>query len=60
MALTSISIVATDGKWLVRIVECDGVTGEREFGIETYARSFVAGQKVRLGLKDAAPALMDE
>ncbi|KQV43578.1 MULTISPECIES: hypothetical protein [unclassified Rhizobium] len=60
MAPNSISIIASDGKWLVRVVESDGVAGEREFGIEEHARSYAAGQKVRLGIKDKAPALAND
>ncbi|WP_075290140.1 hypothetical protein [Pararhizobium arenae] len=52
MAPNSISLITAQDKWLVRIVENGDLAGEREFGLEEHANSFIAGQMVRLGLTE--------
>lgn len=52
MAPNSISLITSPDKWLVRVVENGNPAGEREFGIEEHANSFIAGQMVRLGLTE--------
>ncbi|RUU93334.1 hypothetical protein EOB59_03250 [Mesorhizobium sp. M7A.F.Ca.MR.176.00.0.0] len=41
-----------DGKWAVQIVE-DGVTTQQLFDNEEFARSFAAGQSIRLNLNQS-------
>ncbi len=48
----SVEILARDGHWVVRVSEESGVS-EIAFEIEEHARSFAAGQAIRLG--GAAP-----
>ena len=52
MPLRSVTVDNVDGKWVVTIIESDG-RSEREFAIETFARSFAEGQRHRLGLTQA-------
>ena len=49
-ALHSVEVVAQDGRWLVRVQDESGLS-EVSYEIEEYARSFAAGQAIRLGLK---------
>jgi len=46
---TGVSIEHIDGRWAVQIVENGEIT-QRLFEEEQFARSFAAGQRLRLGL----------
>jgi len=46
----SVEVVAEEGNWLVRVQEESGVS-EVSYEMEEHARSFAAGQAIRLGVE---------
>lgn len=50
--ISSIELEFIDGKWCVRVVE-NGTEVIQDFDLEQHARSFAAGQRMRLKLPSA-------
>ncbi|MET2831749.1 hypothetical protein [Mesorhizobium shangrilense] len=50
-SIQSVEVVDAMGEWFVFICEGNGEPVVQPFGIESYARAYAEGQRIRLGLE---------